>query len=252
VTESFWIWVASWAVMLQNPSDLGYEDSEYMLPPLNIIPIVVPVKGRKATTMTARREARKASLDQRVAACAKIVNSSNDLSWIIWCELNEESSKLTSAITGAVEIAGSHDALYKEKSMEDFSIGNISRIVRKPKICGYGMNFQICHNMAFVGLSDSFEKYYQAIRRCWRFGQLNPVNVYVITSSLEGAVVNNIKRKEAEFNKMLSGMIAATQEITKSNIQNTIKESLQYIPVAPMLLPSWIKTEQEFCNDKRY
>lgn len=240
--EKFWQWVASWAVMLSKPSDLGYEDGGFKLPPLNIKHVTVLVDGPQAKTLTERREARKNSIKERVALCAAMVNESSDY-WIIWCGLNAESEMLTKAITGAVEITGSHKPEYKEKTMNDFSEGKIRILVTKPSIAGFGMNWQHCHKMAFVGLSDSFEEYFQAVRRCWRFGQEKPVDVYVITAETEGAVVANIKRKEDEFTAMLSGMIAATQEITKENIQSTIRESEEYKAEDMIIIPEWLRSE---------
>lgn len=223
----FWEWVASWAVMLSKPSDLGYADGDFLLPPLKINQLTVPVEGPEAKTMTERREARKNSIEERVAVCAEKVTQSNDY-WIVWCGLNVESEMLTKAIPDAVEITGSHKPEYKEKTMMDFSEGKIRVLVTKPSIAGFGMNWQHCNNEAFVGLSDSFEEYFQAVRRCWRFGQQRPVNVHVITAETEGAVVANIKRKEEDFAAMLSGMIAATQEITKENLKSTGREVAVY------------------------
>jgi len=225
--EKFWTWVASWAVMLSKPPDLGYADEKFILPPLNIRHVTVLIDGPEAKTLTERREARKNSIEERVAICAEMVNQSND-TWIIWCGLNAESEMLTKAIHGAVEITGSDKPEYKEKTMNDFSEGKVRILVTKPSIAGFGMNWQHCNKMAFVGLSDSFEEYFQAVRRCWRFGQEKPVDVYVITAETEGAVVANIKRKEEEFAVMLSGMIAATQEITKENLQSTGRDVAVY------------------------
>ncbi|MFZ5645796.1 MAG: DNA methyltransferase [Bacillota bacterium] len=225
--EDFWTWVASWAVMLSKPSDLGYPDEKFILPPLNIKHVTVLAEGPVAKSLTERREARKKSIEDRVALCAAMVNQSDD-TWIIWCGLNAESEMLTKAISGAVEITGSDKPEYKEKTMNDFSEGKVRILVTKPSIAGFGMNWQHCNKMAFVGLSDSFEEYFQAVRRCWRFGQEKPVDVYVITAETEGAVVANIKRKEEEFAVMLSGMIAATQEITKENLQSTGREAAVY------------------------
>lgn len=221
--EAFWVWVASWAVMLSKPSDLGYEDGGFILPPLNINHVTVLADGPEAKTMTERREARKNSIEDRVNIGAAIVNQSDDR-WIIWCGLNAESEMLSKAIPESVEITGSNKPEYKERSMNDFSEGNTRILISKPSICGFGMNWQHCNKMAFVGLSDSFEEYFQAVRRCWRFGQEKPMDVYIITAETEGAVVANIKRKEEEFAAMLSGMIAATQEITKENLQSTGRE----------------------------
>ena len=197
--------------------------------------------------MTERRMARKDSIEDRVAICAEIINQSDD-TWLVWCGLNAESKMLKNAIQGAVEITGSHKSKYKEDNMNAFSDGDIRVLVTKPKICGFGMNWQHCHKMAFVGLSDSFEGYYQAVRRCWRFGQEKPVDVYVITAETEGAVVANIKRKEDEFATMLSGMISATQEITKENIQSTVREAEEYKADEGIIIPDWLRSEVVDCE----
>lgn len=226
----FWSWVASWAVMLRNPVDLGYDNTKFDLPELRIHEIVVDKSGyvvKEAKTLNDRRAARRDSIEDRVSCAAQIANK-DDNPCLVWCNLNYESEKLTKAINNAVEIKGANDSEYKSKSMLDFSNGNIKTLVTKPSIAGFGMNWQHCHKMIFVGLSDSFEQYYQAVRRCWRFGQDNPVDVYIITSEKEGAVVKNIKRKEKEFEEMLKGMISATSELTKENIKQTRTETDNY------------------------
>ncbi len=230
--KSFWEWVASWAVMMSKPSDLGYEDGKFLLPSLNITQIVVKPENSsfsgEAQTLQDRRRARSESMVERVSKCREIIGSSED-PWIVWCDLNSESEALTSIIPGAIEIKGSHSREYKEQTMMDFSGGRAKKLVTKPMIAGFGMNWQHCCNMIFVGLSDSFEQYFQAVRRCWRFGQTREVNVYVITAEAEGSVVKNIQRKEAEFQEMLGGMISATQEITKKNIKQTEREESPYM-----------------------
>ena len=220
---AFWKWVASWAVMLQMPSDLGYEDNGFKLPPLNIEQIVVDHTGyivKEAQTLQDRRGARRNSLDLRVAKAAELVISS-DGPWLVWCDLNVEADALKKAIPGSIEIRGSDDPEKKAQAARDFAAGNIKVLISKSSIFGFGLNFQCCHKMIFTGLSDSFEQYYQAVRRCWRFGQKEQVDVYVVTSEAEGAVVKNIKRKEKEFGIMLSGMVAETQEITKENLKSS-------------------------------
>ena len=221
--RDFWEWVSSWAVMLSDPKDLGYDSDKFKLPSLNIIQDVVDKSNfivKEGKTLQERREIRRNTIDTRVNYIADIINKSSD-TWIVWCDLNNESDKLKKMITGSVEIRGSHDLEYKEKAMNDFSHGDIRVLVTKPSIAGFGMNWQHCSHVAFVGLSDSFEQYYQAIRRCWRFGQKKEVDVHVVISQKEGAVLRNIKRKEKEFNDMLKGMIANTQEFTTKNIKNT-------------------------------
>ena len=247
--KDFWEWVASWAVMMEQPSDLGYHNNGFVLPPLNVHQITVKTLQNstslfttEAQTLLERQRARKETINDRVAKCAELINGSNE-PWIIWCNLNEESEKLVRAIDGAVEIRGSHSPEYKEQKMLEFTEGRILRLVSKPSIAGHGMNWQHCSNIAFVGLSDSFEEYYQAIRRCWRFGQTKPVNVYIITSEAEGTVVANVQRKEREFKEMLKGMIAATSEISKANIRNTARLEDSYNPQVTMVLPEWLRKE---------
>lgn len=221
--SNFWNWVAEWSVMLSNPSDLGYEDNGFILPPLHYHQVIVDKTGfftKTANTLTERRDARKKSIPARVQVAANIANINED-TCIIWCDLNDESTQLKRAISGSVEIQGSHNPDYKEEMLLNFSNGHIKKLVTKPSIAGFGMNWQHCNKIIFVGMSDSFERYYQAIRRCWRFGQKKEVNVYILTSEKEGAVVKSIKRKEKDFNKMLQGMIASTQKITAKNIKGT-------------------------------
>jgi len=230
--KAFWEWVASWAVMMSMPSDLGYSDDGFLLPPVNIEQIVVDKSGylvKEAQTLQDRRRARTDSLDLRVQRAVDIVMSKPEESWLVWCDLNKESEALTKAIPGAIEVKGSDDNDHKTKSLLGFADGSIKILVSKPSIAGFGMNFQICHNQVFTGLSDSFEQYYQAVRRSWRFGQKEQVNVYVITSEKEGAVVKNIERKERDFARMLHGMISATQEITRKNIKGTSRDEVIYL-----------------------
>jgi hypothetical protein len=213
-TDDFWRWVCSWAVMLRAPSDLGYDDGAFALPPLTMhqhtIESVAAPEGYlfavEAQTLTERRDARRASLAERVAATAALANA-DDETWLIWCDLNDESRALTRAIRGAVEVTGSDDPDDKAQRALDFVDGKISVLVSKPSIFGFGLNFQHCARVAFVGLSDSWEAYYQAIRRCWRYGQARPVECHVVTSTAEGAVVANIERKEREARAMGEEMV---------------------------------------------
>ncbi len=202
--DEFWKWISTWAVYIRKPSDLGYSDAGFELPALNLHHHVVESKIAagdlftvEAKTLQDRRAARKDSLVDRIATAAEKACSWKE-SWVMWCNLNAESEALTRGIPGAVEVTGSMSLDAKEEALEAFSSGQARVIVSKPSIAGFGLNWQHCHNMAFVGLSDSFEQYYQATRRCWRFGQMQPVNVHVVTSEAEGAVVKNIERKERD------------------------------------------------------
>jgi hypothetical protein len=248
--KRFWEWVASWAVMLQKPSDLGYSDKGFELPPLNIHQVTINIDkpntgglfAVEALTLQERQTARRETAGERAAACAEIVNQSDE-SWINWCNLNSESELLTKLITKSVEIRGSDSPDKKEQVAKDFISGLVKKLNSKPSIFGFGMNWQHCYNVSFVGLSDSFEEWYQAIRRCWRFGQEYPVNVFVIVAETEGAVVANIRRKEADFERMLSEMVAATQEITKANIKATKRDTTEYNPQVEMIIPEWLREE---------
>ena len=211
---AFWRWMAEWSVAMRKPSDLGYEDDGFLLPELRMHPHVVGGKTwgnmlfpMEAQTLQERRQARRDSLDERVQAAADLVNSNED-QWVVWCDLNAEGEMLTKAINGAVEVAGRHSDEHKLDAMMGFADGKYRVIVTKPTIAGFGMNWQHCHRMAFVGLSDSYEQQYQAIRRCWRFGQTAPVDVHVITAETEGAVVANIQRKERQASMMFDNIVS--------------------------------------------
>ena len=161
----------------------------------------------------------KNSINERCQLAADLVNNSNE-SWVVWCDLNAESEMLTEMIDKSVQVTGSDKDAHKENSMLSFANGEIKALVSKPKICGFGMNWQTCHNMIFVGLSDSFEAMYQAVRRCYRFGQKEVVNVHVVTHETEGAVVRNIERKEKQFEEMSGSMVDYMKDITKKEINS--------------------------------
>lgn len=239
--DKYWEWMASWSVFIDNPKNLGYEVAGYDLPKLNIHEIVaddMPVVYGKLT-LTQRRNARRESLDVRCKRAADIVNHSND-NWIVWCDLNDESAKLASLIKYSVEVKGSDKSSYKRDSMLNFANDKIKCLVTKPSIAGFGMNWQNCNNMIFVGLSDSYEAYYQAIRRCWRFGQAKEVNVYIIISSQEGTVKENIERKQQDTEKMQQAMIKLTKDITAKELKQTTRITTMYEPNMEMQLPNWI------------
>lgn len=236
----YWEWMASWCVFIDNPMNLGYPVDGYQLPQLNITEIIVDGDSTTtdALTLSERREARKESINERVGRAAELVNNSNE-QWIVWCDLNDESYLLSKTINQSVEVKGSDNQEHKSSSMLNFSDGVIKTLVTKPSIAGFGMNWQNCHNMIFTGLSDSYEQYYQALRRCWRFGQKEEVNVYIIISSKEGCVKENIERKQQDFIKMQTAMIELTKEITKKELKKTCRISTPYEPSKTMTLPKW-------------
>lgn len=223
--SEYWKWLCSWAVMIRKPSDLGYDDGAFTLPELVMHEVTVSVEDQtmgqlfpvQAQTLQERLAARRSTIAERVADTAAIVNGTSD-PFLVWCNLNEESAQLAKAIPGAVEVSGSDSPEEKERAMLGFTAGEIRVLVTKPSIAGFGMNWQHCNNMAFVGLTDSYEAFYQAVRRCWRFGQKRPVNVYVVTAETEGAVVANIKRKEADAMKMAENMVGHMKDLNTQAI----------------------------------
>ncbi len=234
--KEFWKWVCSWAVNMRKPSDIGYDDGPFVLPPLiyheHIVQVDKPSEGMlfamPATTLSERLEARRSTVDARVAKCAEIIAAEPLESWIVWTNLNRESEALTAAIPDAVELTGSDDPDEKTRKSLDFANGLIGKLVTKASIAGFGMNYQVCSHQAFVGVNDSWESFYQAIRRCWRFGQKFPVHAHIIAASTEGNVLENLKRKEREAEEMAEEMLENMQELTRMNLKGTTRTESAY------------------------
>lgn len=249
--QKFWEWIASWAVVIQRPSDLGYPDDGYRLPPLRIHEHIVKTghledsEGQMLLlpqvrqTLNERRAARRDSLAQRVAKAAEIANAASD-QVLVWCDLNAESQLLTRSIRDAVEVKGSDSDNHKVKAMTGFSAGSVRVLVSKPSIAGWGMNWQNCSKMIFVGLSDSYEAWYQAVRRCWRFGQTRPVDVHLVVSDAEGAVRENLRRKHRDAARMTREIIRHTRNILSSDIRRTVRHSNSYLATEALELPAWM------------
>lgn len=233
----FWEWVASWAVLMRSPADLGYDAEGFDLPSLNIETHIIesgaedPTGERlfavAADGLLDQQRARKSSLDARVSKIAEMVNASTE-PWVVWCDLNDESSALMAAIPDAIEVKGSDSSEHKTDAMLGFADGRYRVIVSKASICGFGMNWQHCARVAFCGLSHSYEQFYQAVRRCWRFGQQRPVDVHIVVSDMEASVVDNVMRKEADAKQMAEGMIEHTRNITSAEIHGTVREISSY------------------------
>jgi DNA modification methylase len=231
----FWEWMSQWAAVVRKPSDLGFDDSRYVLPELKINEHVIAGEftddgqlfATVATTLTERRKAQRESIEDRVAAVAEMVNASSE-QWIIWCHLNDESTQLAKAITDAVDVKGSDSIAVKEDRIMGFTNGEHRVLVTKPSIAGFGMNWQHCHRVAFVGLSDSFEQFYQAVRRCWRFGQKRPVHVEVFTAESEGQVLENIRRKEDQHHEISGRMVEHMRELMQKNMKGTSRSKTAY------------------------
>ena len=208
--QKFFEWLATWSVIMRDPSDYGFHKMPE-LPDLNINQIeieTVPTVGlfaEVAQSLSERLNARRETITERCERAAEIANNSKE-TMLIWCGLNAEGDLLEKLIPDAVQVSGSDKDIQKENKLMGFTNGEHRVLITKAKIAGFGMNWQHCNNMIFVGLSDSFESYYQAVRRCWRQGQDKPVNVNIITADTEGAVAENIRRKQIQADTMMNEM----------------------------------------------
>lgn len=207
-------WMASWAMAVRRPSDLGWPDDGYILPELRIVPHLLEVDIDPGDQLFAtdlggvggRARVRRSTLEARCARTAELVESEPDEPWLLWCGLNAEADRLAD-LTGAVNIHGSLSPEVKAEALLGFADGEHRRIVTKPSLAAFGLNWQHCARMAFVGLSDSYEAYYQAIRRCWRYGQARPVDAHIVLSELEGQIALNVQRKEREAAVVTAGLV---------------------------------------------
>ena len=233
--RDFWKWLASWSVMIRKPSDLGYEDGAFVLPALTLHEHVIQVEkatdgylfALEAATLQDRIAARRESVTDRVAECAALVNAS-DQPWVVWCNLNSESDALRKAIPDAIEIRGNQSPEEKEQGILAFTEGRARVIISKASMTGFGLNWQHCAHMAFVGLSDSWEQFYQAVRRCYRFGQARTVNAHLIIASTEGAVLKNIKDKDAAAGEMAAQIVDHMRIEMQSNIKGMTRTMNEY------------------------
>lgn len=246
--EAFWDWVSSWAVMAALPSDLGdFDDAGYVLPALNTRihevdadvadrgdgPNLFRIPDLNAASIHAER---RRTVAARAARVAELVAAEPGEQWLIWCETDYEADALGAAIPAATDVRGSDSAERKEDALVGFADGAIRILVTKPKLAGFGLNFQGCARVAFVGATFSFEAYYQAIRRTWRFGQRRRVDVHVVMASTERAVWDVLQRKAADFESMKSAMMSAARRARQA-----AAPTQAYAPRTPMKLPRWLE-----------
>ena len=210
-------WMSTWALAIRRPSDLGYDDAGYDLPGLNILPQLVDVAiepgDGELFAMTiggvqGRSKVRRETLDARVSRAVDLVAAEPDEPWLLWTGLNDEADALADAIPGAVNVHGSMSPDEKADYLLGFAHGDFPVLVTKLKIAGLGMNYQHCARMAFVGLNDSYEQYYQGMRRCHRYGQTRPVDAHIVLSQIESQIADNVARKEQQANRIIDGLIA--------------------------------------------
>ncbi|GAB6857318.1 helicase-related protein [Microbacterium xylanilyticum] len=210
-------WMSQWAVAIRRPSDLGYPDEGYDLPGLDVIPELVDVEIEPADGelfavsiggVSGRSRVRRESLEARVARTVALVEAEPDEPWLLWCGLNDEADALAAAIPGAVNVHGSMTPDEKADRLLGFAHGDFRVLITKIGIAGMGLNYQHCARMAFVGLNDSYEGYYQGMRRCYRYGQTRVVRAHIVLSHIEEQIAANVARKESQANRVIDGLVA--------------------------------------------
>ena len=249
----FWRWMSTWACMVRKPSDLGFSDEGFKLPKLNIK--VHELRSETwdkehlfpmpAQTLLEQRRVKRSSVEDRVLAAAELVGDAKDKPWLIWCELNDEGDRLEQELKGAVQVAGKDSEEEKEERLLGFCEGRYPWLISKPTVAGFGLNMQHCADVVFVNLSHSYEQFYQAIRRCWRFGQKKPVNVHVFVMDTEAKILKNIRRKQAESDEMAVQMARVMGESGLGPAGQTKRDSVQYKPSVAIQIPDWMREESE-------
>lgn len=246
---AFYRWLASWAMAVKLPSDLGYDDGDFRLPGLDVRAHFVNAdycpEGQLFATalhgVSEQAEVRRATMADRVARAVEVVAAEPNEPWLIWCGLNEESRAIAAAIPGAVEVTGSDHPDYKASALLDFAEGRSQVLVTKVGIAGFGMNFQRCARMAFVGLGYSFESYYQALRRCYRFGQTREVVAHVVLSEIERSIFDTILLKERQAAELSGGLLAEVRDYERAELFAGTTSADTYEPREALALPAWME-----------
>lgn len=254
--SDFWRWVTSWAVCATKPSDLGHDDTGFDLPPLHLIPHIVEVDHTRAHadgqlfvngthSATGLWKEKRATAADRCAMAAQLIMQEPNETWAIWCDTNDEADRLlallaTAGLTSLVEVRGSDTPAAKERKLSAFSDGEVAAIISKTEIAGYGLNWQHCTRMCFVGVTYSYEKLYQGLRRAWRYGQRSAVWAHLIYAESEGNVMDTIHRKQIEHQAMQREMAQAQQGSLNHAGRMSLRSS---VGTLPMRVPSWIVSE---------
>jgi hypothetical protein len=242
--NDFWDWCASWSRMAELPSDLGGDDTGFILPPMKIIRHRAepsPIKGSDLFGMvdmsaTSMHDVKRKTAGNRSKSVADLVNVSTSESWVIWCDTDYEADEIKALLPDAKEVRGSHTPEQKENALRSFADGSIRVIVTKPSICGFGLNWQHCARTAFVGRTFSYEAWYQAVRRFWRFGQNREVEVHLIVAEGEEAIARVIERKSDDHIVMKQSMKAAMARATE---KHAIRQTA-YLPTQKARVPAWL------------
>lgn len=246
--EPFYRWLASWAMSLTRPSDLGYSDDGYILPPLTVEPRFVRSDyvpdgqlfhlGLKGVGDRAR--VRKATASDRVQAAAELIMAEPDEKWVVWCGLNKEQDDLAARLGDrCVSVYGTLTMDEKMDREVLWREGDVPTMITKPSVFGHGMNWQHCARMVFVGLGDSWEQYFQAIRRVHRYGQERAVNVHIVLSEAEQGIYENVLRKEREAERMTSELVRHVAEFERAELG--VRQRDAYEPAVEMSIPGWLR-----------
>ncbi len=246
--KAFFRWLASWAMAMKVPSDLGYPDDGFTLPGLQIVgefveSDYVPPGQLFAIDVRGIGEAnavRRGTLSARVERVASLITQEPDEPWLVWCGLNDEGRELVRLIPGAVVVEGSDTVEEKTTRLLDFAEGRTRVLITKPSIAGFGMNFQICARMAFLGIGYSYEQYYQALRRCYRYGQKRKVVAYVVLGEQEKPIYETVLQKEAEATELSSGLLLEARAYERAELFAGTSAADDYEPRMPIQLPAWL------------
>jgi len=249
--KPFWRWVSSWAVCLKRPSDLGYDDIGYDLPPLRMYEHIVPVDHSIATdgmlfrcpdlSATGLHKEMRLTADARAEKVAELVGDKPNVPWLIWCNTDYEAEAVRKVLPGVFEVRGPDSQAKKESAILGFMDGQIDWLLSKLSIFGWGLNLQHCRDMVFVGLSYSFESIFQGIRRCWRFGQTQEVHAHIVCAETEGGVLSAIRRKEAQYEELQAEMNAAMKEEQLAARHKNVK----YDHLMELEIPEWLLHPQQ-------
>lgn len=240
--RDFWDWMASWSRMAENPKDLGFDGSRFKLPPLKLIyheteAQTIPPEGSlftEAASAVEIHDIKRQTATARAEASASLISPNEPT--VIWCDTDYEADALRKAIPSAVEVRGSQSIEEKEELLEAFATREAKHLITKSSICGFGLNWQHCARMIFVGRSFSYEQFYQAVRRCWRFGQQRPVEAHIILAEGEMQTSDVINRKSADHERMKQAMCAAMRRAMNAS-ESTLRE---YQPTHEGRLPQWL------------
>jgi len=250
--DDFWRWVSSWAACVTHPRDLGYEDDRYDLPPLHRHMHIVsaddcpPPPGCLFHTgnisATNMHGVKRATIGARAEEVARIIGQPDGRPWVIWCDTNYEADELKRRIPDAVEIRGSDHMDVKEQRLLDFGTGKIERLITKPEIAGHGLNWQHCNRVVFAGLSFSMERLYQAIRRCWRFGQTLPVECHMVSTDAEGQIIKTLETKERAFGEMQEALCDAIHDHQLESVygQTELRPTARHQSTE---IPEWLQSQ---------